>query len=199
MDKSFFINNRFRIEPSLHLLDDLEAKSKIRLEPRLIKLLCLLCENEGKLLGRELLVREIWNDYGGGDEALTQGISILRKLLLDDRRTLIETIPKKGYVMHASITGDIVARIVQKNNTTTRRSGYRWVAIIAFAVLGLLLFLLTPEPNPDDMKHKTSTIEKKTDPPTENKDDANDSKNSSPPPGGKDDAKKQEKNKKGIQ
>jgi DNA-binding winged helix-turn-helix (wHTH) protein len=95
------INNRFKVDFDLNTIHDLELNTTGKTEPRLIKLLQLLVQSSGKMVSREYLIKEVWNDYGNADEALTQGISYLRKMLKDERKELIETVPKKGYVLHA--------------------------------------------------------------------------------------------------
>lgn len=100
MDK-FILNNRFVVDPSRNLVNDKDTEIEIHLEPRLMKLLCLFCSNTGNLLSRDYIYKEIWNNYGGADEGLTQAISFLRKALSDKDKKIIETIPKKGYILHA--------------------------------------------------------------------------------------------------
>ena len=68
-----------------------------------MSLLCILSDNAEQVVSREAIIKEIWNDYGGADEGLNQAISVLRKILDDREKKLIETIPKKGYVLHAAI------------------------------------------------------------------------------------------------
>ena len=92
----YYINNRFCVDPSSNLLTDLEEKRDTRLEPRIMELLCMLTDQTGKTITREHLVTSIWKDYGGGDDGLTQAISTLRKVLDDQNKELIHTIPKKG-------------------------------------------------------------------------------------------------------
>jgi DNA-binding winged helix-turn-helix (wHTH) protein len=100
--KSFVLFHRFMVEPSFNLVKDQETGIETRLEPRLVKLLCLLHEQQGDLVSREQITKTIWDDYGNADEGLTQAISYLRKILGDESKTLIETIPKKGYRMKKS-------------------------------------------------------------------------------------------------
>lgn len=91
------INNRFRLDVSRSEVVDQLTGNSIRLEPRLMKLLCLLIENRGQTVKREFIIKEIWNDYPGAGEGLNQAISGLRKLLGDDEKKIIETLPKNGY------------------------------------------------------------------------------------------------------
>jgi DNA-binding winged helix-turn-helix (wHTH) protein len=104
--QEFFINKRFLVNPELNRVHDMAGKVDTRLEPRIMQLLTILCENNGKLVPREKLISEIWNDYGGADEGLTQGISLLRKILGDASKQIIKTVPKRGYILHGSITQD---------------------------------------------------------------------------------------------
>lgn len=91
------INESFTVMPQSNLINEL------KLEPRLMKLLCLLVANPGNLITREEIIEKIWQGYGGGDEGLTQAISFLRKILNDTTRTIIETVPKSGYIFHGKI------------------------------------------------------------------------------------------------
>lgn len=101
--KELVIDNRFRIQADTHLLTDLSSHATTRLEPRLMKLLFLLATHPGQLVSREQIIRDIWNDYGGGEDGLTQAISFLRKMLDDVAKDRIRTIPKKGYLLNAAV------------------------------------------------------------------------------------------------
>jgi hypothetical protein len=79
-----------------------------------MKLLALLAENEGKVVTREHLKKAIWNDYGGADDGLTQGISFLRKALEDSGKVTIVTIPKNGYALMASVTRHPASKPIQR-------------------------------------------------------------------------------------
>jgi DNA-binding winged helix-turn-helix (wHTH) protein len=100
----FMLNARFTVEPNLNLVNDSEQGKEFRLEPRLMKLLCLLAQKKDELLTRETIIKEIWDNYGNPDESLTQAISYLRKVLSDQQKKVIETVPKKGYVFRATVT-----------------------------------------------------------------------------------------------
>lgn len=101
--EDFILHGRFHVRPTVRSVSDTLLQSEVRLEPRLMALLCILSEHAGQLVTREHLVREVWDNYGGGEDGLTYAISSLRKVLHDSSRELIETIPKKGYILHAEI------------------------------------------------------------------------------------------------
>ena len=86
--ESFYINNRFFTDPATNIVKEIKGANETRLEPRLMLLLCLLTQNEGKVVSREFLIKEIWNDYGGADEGLTQAISFLRKVIGDQKKEM---------------------------------------------------------------------------------------------------------------
>ena len=93
--EKFILNNRFVVDPSLNLVTDKVKKTESHLEPRLIKLLCLLSCHAGCLLSREYIYQEIWNNYGGAAEGLTQAISFLRKALNDKDKKSLKPFPRK--------------------------------------------------------------------------------------------------------
>lgn len=96
------INDRFDVDRLRNEVTDKQTGKVNRVESRLMKLLCLLAEHEGKAITREMIVKEIWNNYPGGDEGLNQAISVLRKLLHDNEKGIIETLPKIGYCFHGT-------------------------------------------------------------------------------------------------
>lgn len=98
MMQPFKINQDYTVYPDANTVGN-----TVKLEPRLMKLLCLLAENPGVLVTREKIVEKIWKGYGGGDEGLTQAISYLRKVLNDNDKTIIETVPKGGYIFKGAI------------------------------------------------------------------------------------------------
>jgi DNA-binding winged helix-turn-helix (wHTH) protein len=72
---------------------------KTKVEPRIMHVLQILIKQSPNVVLRDQLIDEVWNNYGGADDALNQAISHLRKTLHDtdkDNR-IIETVIKKGY------------------------------------------------------------------------------------------------------
>jgi DNA-binding winged helix-turn-helix (wHTH) protein len=100
------INDRFEVDRFRGEVTDRQTGTLSRIEPRLMKLLCLLVEHSGKPVSRKLILEEIWNNYPGGDEGINQAISVLRKLLSDNEKRIIETLPKIGYCFHGTTTAN---------------------------------------------------------------------------------------------
>ncbi len=132
----FTVGTEYIIAPEKNLVNH------IHIEPRLMKLLCLLMENRKKLVSREHIIETIWNGYGGGGEGLTQGISLLRKIFKDGDKKIIETIPKSGYIFNAPVEKIDTAPKLSVNKFWLERRTYVWsiaitgIAITAFAISG---------------------------------------------------------------
>lgn len=78
---------------------DGHSEKAVKLEPRIIKVLEILIRHSPSVVTREQLIEEVWDNYGGAEDALNHAISQLRKVLhdTDKQNRIIETIPKKGY------------------------------------------------------------------------------------------------------
>ncbi|TAE74946.1 MAG: hypothetical protein EAZ85_03660 [Bacteroidetes bacterium] len=107
MKNNFIINQNFVVDVTKNTLNNLHTAQETRLEPRIMSLLLLLVENESQLLTREKAIEQIWQNYAGADEGLTQAISFLRKILADKNKSIIKTISKKGYIFEAIITENL--------------------------------------------------------------------------------------------
>lgn len=81
-----------------------ERDTLLPLAPKAFDTLVLLIENGGKILSKERLMAEVWQDAFVEENNLAQNISILRKTLRETRDTkYIETVPKFGYRFVANI------------------------------------------------------------------------------------------------
>lgn len=130
----FVVNNRFVVSSDRSEILDKTTGLKTRLEPRLMKLLCLLAGQKGAVVKREFIIKEIWDDYPGANEGLNQAISFLRKILNDEGKLIIQTQPKSGYSFHASISKEDVYN-------PGLRSRYVQI-VVGTAFLLLLLFVI---------------------------------------------------------
>lgn len=131
----FILNNRFYVDVLFNKVRDRQTDKETRLEPRLMKLLCLLAENAGQPVDRERIIQEIWDNYGGADEGLTQAISFLRKAFDDAGRDIIQTIPKKGYILVADISYPEPGSGKKRNTYTRTVYLFIFIAIIIGAVV----------------------------------------------------------------
>ena len=97
--ESFQLAN-WQVRPQRNQLYDSSQEETRRLEPRLMKLLCVLAHRQGEVLTREQLDDLLWPDSIVNENSLTRAISELRRKLTPSSASasvFIETIPKKGY------------------------------------------------------------------------------------------------------
>lgn len=75
------------------------GETRVELENRLVLLLVFFIENRGEVLGKERILKTIWQGKVVNDDSLAVAISHLRKALGDNSRspTYIKTIPGVGY------------------------------------------------------------------------------------------------------
>ena len=135
-DSVFIINNRFEVNSGKGEVLDTVTNQRNHLEPRLMKLLCLLVEQRGKVVTRELIIHDIWNDYPGASDGLNQAISFLRKELADNNKEIIKTIPKAGYQFNGLISAVAESPM---SITSKKRDISKWLSISAIALV--LIFI----------------------------------------------------------
>ncbi|MEM7612943.1 MAG: winged helix-turn-helix domain-containing protein [Pseudomonadota bacterium] len=72
----------------------------IRLRPKTHAVLEYFMNNPNQLLSKSTIIKAIWTDSIVTDDSLTQCIAELRRALDDDAKTLIETVPRRGFIFH---------------------------------------------------------------------------------------------------
>lgn len=76
-----------------------------RLEPKVMEVLVCLAERPGEAVSKEEVLRAVWPNTFVSEDALKHCISELRRVFKDDAREpqIIETIPKRGYRLLATV------------------------------------------------------------------------------------------------
>ena len=95
----------FRIDARKRLL--FRNETAVPLMPKVFDLLLYFVTNAGRVLGKDQLMAEIWNDTIVEESNLSQNVSILRRSLGEkpSENRFIATIPGKGYKFVAAVTG----------------------------------------------------------------------------------------------
>ncbi|WOJ97676.1 winged helix-turn-helix domain-containing protein [Congregibacter brevis] len=104
-DFSFDANTRLvRGRPSDH--QDSGQNNDVLLEPKSAALLAYFCEHPNRSIGRDELLRTVWNGQIVSDNSINRVVVLLRKALGDDEkaRRYIATVPKVGYRMIADVS-----------------------------------------------------------------------------------------------
>src|SRR5262245_16851243 len=78
---------------------------RVQLTPRSLHLLLVLVENAGRIVGKESLINEIWQEAFVEEGNLNQTVSRLRKVLGEsaNENRFIETVPRVGYRFFADV------------------------------------------------------------------------------------------------
>src|SRR5215213_6233087 len=105
--------DRFQLDAEEGLLFD--GTKTIPLAPKIFDTLLLLIENAGRVLSKERMLKEIWEDSFVEENNLAQNISYLRRILGETKdKKFIETVPKYGYRFVAP-----VGLVENENETVT--------------------------------------------------------------------------------
>ena len=73
----------------------------VHLRSQSTELLAYLAERHGKLVSKTELFDNLWPDTFVTDDSLVQCIADIRRALNDNNHKIIQTLPKKGYKLHA--------------------------------------------------------------------------------------------------
>ena len=137
------------------LVSDIEQH---KLPPRLVKLLLILTQYAPRLVEKQTLISEIWQDKIVNEDALARLIAELRKLLGDNSSSpvFIETVPRRGYRFIPEVNDG--QQITEHRGEDVRRTGsaFRWV-ILALLLLFVWLvagYLFFPEQSLQTTAHQ---------------------------------------------
>lgn len=123
-----------------------------RLEPRVMDVLVLLAAREGEVVSRDALIEEVWRGALISDDVISRCIYQLRKELGERGRTLIKTVPKRGYRLTGTIAP--IAEPTSSSSpeleppatstTTRRRSAAIFLLVLAAAAVAAGYYLASP-------------------------------------------------------
>ncbi len=130
-----------------------DARGEIRVEPRVMEVLIVLCRAQGGTVTREQLIEACWGGRTVSDDAITRVIAKLRQLAsgLDaPPHFRLETLPKVGYRLSAEPSAEIERSDLPADALPVRRAPRSWrlpAAGAAFLlVLAALIFRWTAMP-----------------------------------------------------
>jgi len=82
------------------------AGKSVPLRPKTFTLLRYLACNAGRVISKAELLAQVWPGVVVTDDSLSQCVGELRTALAERGPILIRTLPKRGYLFDASVTGD---------------------------------------------------------------------------------------------
>jgi class 3 adenylate cyclase/predicted ATPase len=80
------------------------ADREIELRPKSFAVLRYLVENAGRLVSKDELVKAVWPNVIVTDESLARCVSDVRLALSDSHQRVIKTVPRRGYLLAASVS-----------------------------------------------------------------------------------------------
>jgi TolB-like protein/DNA-binding winged helix-turn-helix (wHTH) protein/Tfp pilus assembly protein PilF len=126
----------------------------VRLEPKVMRVLCVLAERPGSVVSREDLESRVWAGMVVTSDAVTNTIIKLRKVFGDDSRrpSYIETISKTGYRLIAEVGPGPTATPAPGNPSILKvRRPAPWLVPLLIALL-LGLWLVARDEEIEDVK-----------------------------------------------
>jgi TolB-like protein/DNA-binding winged helix-turn-helix (wHTH) protein len=106
----------------------------VELRPQAFAVLAHLAANPGRVIGKAELIDAVWQGLAVTDDSLVQCIHEIRRALHDDARTVIRTVPRRGYLFQPP------QGATDADRQLTTRLGLGRAVLAALAVLALLTF-----------------------------------------------------------
>jgi len=78
------------------------AGQHVDLRPRSFAVLRVLAENAGSLVSKDEIIAAVWDDVAVTEDSLTQCIAEIRKVIGDQERRILRTVPRRGYTLTSS-------------------------------------------------------------------------------------------------
>jgi len=126
---------------------------EIPLRPKSFAVLQYLLEHAGQLVTRQELMAAVWPDVVVTDDSIAQCLIELRRMLGDDQRRVIRTVPRRGLIFDLPVRFEENA---SPASAPSRRQLFRlgWPVFVTLAVAAVLLWWSTdlhlPGGGPDD-------------------------------------------------
>ena len=120
-------------------------KKIVKLEPKIMQVLCLLVQCRGLVLSRQDIANRLWPDTIVGVEVITRAIFELRQVFEDDPKKpkFIETISRKGYCFIGEIEPVIDDNYQSKNSSIlATKVTFKKVIMVSLLLAIIMLPLL---------------------------------------------------------
>ncbi len=131
--------------------------AEVLLRPQALDLLCELARHAGEVVSKRELFDRVWPGLVVTDDSLVQAVGDVRRAIGDDRHTVLQTVPRRGYRLIAdepalpaaaatAMPGEAAAAApARPRSPPARRARVAWVAA-ALLGLGLTLALAAWRP-----------------------------------------------------
>jgi DNA-binding winged helix-turn-helix (wHTH) protein len=82
----------------------LRAGAEVKLRPKVYETLKYLVEHAGQLVSKQELMQAVWPNAFVTEDSLVQCALELRRALDDGLQQVLKTVPRRGYLFHATVT-----------------------------------------------------------------------------------------------
>ncbi|MEM7277503.1 MAG: winged helix-turn-helix domain-containing protein [Pseudomonadota bacterium] len=110
-------------------------KHELKLRPKSVQVLRYFLENPGRLISKAELMEQLWGQTVVTDDAVTQCIVDIRRVIDDKEQKIIRTVPRRGYRLDVPV--DFGSESPEASPDTSKRYSNKLIAG------GLALVLLT--------------------------------------------------------
>lgn len=120
-----------------------QGSEDIKLRPQSFEVLCCLVRHHGTLVSKQQLFDTVWHGSVVTDDSLTQCLIDIRKAIGDVSRTMIRTVPARGFRFDLPVSVQAEPTAVEETASGSRRSVVRrrWSALVVFLlVIGATVF-----------------------------------------------------------
>ena len=100
-NESFLQLNKHRYYPQQQKLKDSKGQ-EVTIRPQSLEVLHLLAKNLGETVSKDEIFTTVWQGISVTDDSLVQCISDIRRALGDSQRTILKTVPRRGYSLDIS-------------------------------------------------------------------------------------------------
>ena len=102
------LSGGFVIDTVRHELVSASGK-RVELRAQALDLLTVLAAHAGEVVDKRTLFEEIWAGMVVTDDSLVQAVSDIRRAILDDAHTVLQTVPRRGYRLIAEPVAPVAA------------------------------------------------------------------------------------------
>ena len=81
-----------------------QGRDEIKLRPKSFEVLKYLVENNGRLIGKNELIRAVWLETAVTDDSLVQCLKDIRHALRDEAQQIIKTVHGRGYIFDKEVS-----------------------------------------------------------------------------------------------
>ncbi len=135
--QEFLVLGAYRYDREGRQLTHIDGRSA-RMRRQSLDVLSVLAAHAGEVVGKEQIVEAVWPGIATTDDSLVQCIADIRRTL---GRDVVETFPKRGYRLCQTAAPPASDR---SPGHAGRFRAFRALALVAFAVLPVLLYVFWP-------------------------------------------------------